>query len=99
LTAQKTNTGTYLLTWNVPASVQSYRIKYSDKKIVEWLNFDPIKNEFGGDPNVNTPWFSASEVANPPAPVSSGAVQSFEVRGLRSDVPLYFGLKAYVLNK
>jgi hypothetical protein len=99
LTAQKTGTGTYRLSWNVPVGAQSYRIKYSDKKIVEWLNFDPVKNEFAIDPHTNTPWFAGSEVANPPTPASTGGTQTFEVRDLRSDVPMYFALKAYVLSK
>jgi hypothetical protein len=94
--AQKMSTGTYRLTWQVPAGARSYRIKYSDKQIVEWLNFDPVRNEFAIDPNSDTPWFAATEVGNPPSPASAGTVQTFDISHLPSDTPLYFAVKAYV---
>lgn len=99
LTVERTNAGAYHLSWNVPGGVESYRIKYSDKNIVEWLNFDPVKNQFSVDPGANAPWFSALDVANPPAPGSAGNVQTYDVMGLPSGTQWHFALKAYVLAR
>jgi hypothetical protein len=96
---KKLDSGRYSLSWTVPADVQSYRIKYSDKNIVEWLNFDPVTNQFTIDPAANIPWFAASELANPPAPTSPGTVQTFEATGLDQKIEWHFALKAYIQRK
>jgi hypothetical protein len=96
LTAQPTSSGSYHLRWTVPAGAQSYRLKYSDKNIVEWLNFDPTTNQFGLDPGTNAPWFAASDVPNQPQPGVPGSIQSYEVSGLGSGHQWHFALKAYV---
>ena len=96
LTVERTHTGDYRLRWTVPDGAESYRIKYSDKNIVEWLDFDPIKNQFAVDPGANVAWFSALDVANPPPPGPAGSIQTYDVRGLPGDASLYFALKAYV---
>lgn len=99
LTVEKTNAGVYHLSWKVPAGAESYRIRYSDKNIVEWLNFDPVKDQFSVDPNTNAAWFSASDLANPPVPGAAGSVQTYEVTRLSSETQWHFALKAYVVDQ
>jgi hypothetical protein len=90
------NGNTYRLTWTVPAGAQSYRIKYSDKNIVEWLNFDPASNQFAIDPAANVPWFAASEATGIPSPSAAGATQRFEVHDLDPNKQWHFAVKTYV---
>jgi hypothetical protein len=100
VSAERLSSGSYRLTWKVPGGAQSYRIKYSRRNIVEWLNFDPVKNEFGLDPSSNEPWFAASEIDKPPVPGPAGSVQKYDVDGLetagQSAGQWHFAIKAYV---
>jgi len=86
----------YHISWMVPPGTHSYRIKYSDKNIVEWLSFDPVTNQFITDPNTNVPWFAATELANVPVPVSAGTVQTVDVKGLADEKQWHFAVKAYI---
>jgi hypothetical protein len=86
--------GTKSLSWNVPAGLVSYELKYSDKNIVDWLNFDPVTNTFGLDPLANIPWFAATAIDGPP--VTIGATQNFTVTGLDTSRNWKFCLKALV---
>jgi hypothetical protein len=91
--------GSYLLSWTVPVGAQKYLFKYSDKKIVEWLNFNPATNTFGISPATNVPWFAASNPTGAPAPASGGTVQTYTVTGLDPTKIWQFALKAYVPAK
>jgi hypothetical protein len=89
--------GSYTIGWVVPEGAASYRIKWSPKVIVDWLNFDAETTyTFGIDPTVNRPWFSANNVT-PPSPGSEGATQTTTIAtgttGLSSS---NFSVKAYV---
>jgi hypothetical protein len=88
--------GSYSLSWVVPSGAQSYRVKFSDKQIVEWLNFDPVTNTFGLDPSSNVPWFAATNVTNVPRPDVPGTVQTLTVTGLDPTKTYHFAAKAYV---
>jgi len=88
--------GSYSLSWIVPVGAQNYRIKLSEKRIVEWLNFDPTTNAFGLDPSANVPWFAATNVPNVPPPQVPGNPQTFTVSGLDAAKTYHFALKAYV---
>jgi len=96
LTVDRSSPDTYRLTWTAPAGAQSYRIKYSDKKIVEWLDFDPVTNQFTTDPGTNVPWFAATDVSNSPQPGAAGTTQNHTVSGLDPEVQWHFALKAYI---
>jgi hypothetical protein len=93
--ATKTGTG-YSLSWVVPAGAERYRIKYSNKEIIDWLNFDPETNAFRVDPSTHVPWFAASDVANAPAPAAAGSTQTFSVGNVDSPGEAHFAMKAYV---
>jgi hypothetical protein len=88
--------GGYVLSWKVPAGASKYRIKYSDKHIVDWLDFNAVNNTFGVDPNANVPWFAASSVTDAPPPASVGTTQQFQINGLDVSKSWNFALKAYV---
>jgi hypothetical protein len=94
--AERINPTTYRLTWTVPPGAQSYRIKYSDKNIVEWLNFDPVSNQFAIDPASNVPWFAASDALNIPFPATAGATQTLEIHDLDPNKQWHFAVKTYV---
>jgi hypothetical protein len=93
--ATKTGSG-YSLSWVVPAGTERYRIKYSNREIVDWLNFDPETNAFGVDPATHVPWFAASDVSNAPAPAAAGSTQTFSVGNNDSQGEMHFAMKAYV---
>jgi hypothetical protein len=95
LTVQDLGSGSNLLSWTVPIGAVSYRLKYSDKNIVDWLNFNPVTNIFAVDPNANVPWFAATDVSNAPVPATPGSTQQYSVAGLGS-TPWHFALEAYV---
>jgi hypothetical protein len=88
--------GSYQLSWTVPVGAQKYLFKYSEKKIVEWLNFNPVTNTFGIDPATNAPWFAASNTSASPAPAVGGTTQTYTVSGLDPSKGWQFALKAYV---
>jgi hypothetical protein len=98
LQVEKQSSGTYRLTWTVPIGAHSYRLKYSDKNIVEWLDFDAVTNRFLKDPAANAPWFAASDASGVPAPAAAKSTQSYEVGALDSKTQWHFALKAYVEN-
>lgn len=50
--------GVFSLSWTMPAGAEECTIKFSDKKIVEWLEFDNKKNEFTYDPHTHAAWFA-----------------------------------------
>jgi YetA-like protein len=88
--------GSYSLSWTVPTSAISYRIKYANKTIVDWIGFDPVNNAFIGDPATTWAWFASTDVSNPPAPAAAGTTQSFTVTGLDASQTWNFAVKAYV---
>jgi hypothetical protein len=96
---EKQNSGVYHLIWTEPSGTQSYRLKYSDKNIVEWLDFDAVTNRFGKDPATNVPWFAAAEKSIVPTPAAGKGRQSFDVTGLDLSTQWHFALKAYVTNR
>jgi YetA-like protein/Galactose oxidase, central domain len=90
--------GTYQLSWTVPTGALSYRLKYSNKNIVDWLNFDPATNTFGLEPNANVPWFAATDAGSVPAPAATGSIQTYTMNGLDPAKAWHFVIKAYVKN-
>lgn len=94
VTATDQGNGSYLLHWALPKGATTYRLKYeSQKKIVDWLNFNPWTNTFALDPNKNWPWFAADDVPNPPA-LADGP-QTYQFHGAPRQV-YTFAIKAEV---
>lgn len=89
--------GSYTLSWTVPASTQSYRIKWGAKQIVDYIGFNSGTNTFIGNPTTTMNWFAATDTPNIPSPTAAGSVQSFTVTGLPTTLAApYFMVKAYV---
>jgi hypothetical protein len=74
--------GSYTLSWTVPAGARQYWIKYADKPIVPWLNFDRVTRRYQFDPAAFTAFFAATNLTNEPAPAAPGSAQSLTVTGL-----------------
>src|SRR5262249_55716253 len=74
--------GSWTLSWTVPPGATEYWIKYSDRTIVPWLNYDRYQQTYEKDPAANVAFFAAENVPNEPAPGTPGTTQSFAVRGL-----------------
>jgi hypothetical protein len=88
--------GAYTISWVVPPSSQSYRVKWGSKRIVDWLGFDAGRNAFIGDPTTNMPWFAATNVPAPP-PAAAGTTQSLTINtGISGLAAANFSVKAYV---
>ncbi|HBY93339.1 MAG TPA: hypothetical protein DEP84_05125 [Chloroflexi bacterium] len=74
--------GAYTLSWTVPAGARQYWIKYADKPIVPWLNFDRYTRQYQYDPNQYVPFFAAQNVADEPTPGQPGATETYSISGL-----------------
>jgi hypothetical protein len=96
LEVEQLKPGSYKLSWVVPDHALNYRIKFADRNLVDWLNFDPVSGRFGIDPSGNTPWFAASDVADVPKPMAPGSTQTLEVNNLDPKIPWHFAAKAYI---
>lgn len=69
----------YTLTWIVPQGATAYKIKFSDKPIVDWLGFDQTTRVYQYDPASYIAFFAATNVDDEPAPLQSGSVQSYTI--------------------
>jgi hypothetical protein len=87
ITATNLASGSYTLSWTVPARAQSYRIKYASNPIVEWVDFNRTTNTFIGDPASPVPWFAATNESSPPAPAAAGTTKPSRLRDLTRHVP------------
>jgi len=97
LMAKPDGAGGIVLTWTAPERAQSYRLKYvDDKRMVEWLHFDPAKNRFGVDPRANSPWFAAKNLPDPPKPGPAGKPESLSLVGMDPAKTWSFVLRAYI---
>ncbi len=94
--AVKNSDGTYSLSWTVPDGAKEYWIKYSDKPIVPWLNFDVYKRTYEYPPDKYTPFFAAQNIDNEPSPAPAGSIQTMKVAGLDPDKTYYFAAKYYI---
>jgi len=84
------------LSWKPPANALEYRLKFVDgRQIVDWLDFDPVRNAFRLDPNQYCPWFAAEEVRDMPEP-GSGADHGKLLLTMDPKKKWSFVLRAYV---
>ena len=89
--------GTYTISWTVPLGTQRYQIKWSNKRIVDWIGFNAETHVWIGDPVNTINWFAATNVSNEPAPNSPGTVQSYTISGLPTGLTsANFSVKAFV---
>ena len=84
--------GSYNTSWTVPNSARGYRVKYSDKPIVEWLGFDKIARTYKYDPGQYTAFFAAQNSKEQSTPLPSGSTQSIAIK-LDASKKWYFSVK------
>jgi hypothetical protein len=87
------NGSTYHLSWRAPTQVSGFRIKYSDKPIVDWLGFDPTTRKFIHDPSANTAYFAADHLPYNPKPPVDSNLQAFAASGLSCQNRCRFALR------
>ena len=86
--------GSYRLSWTVPAGTTGYRIKYSDRTIVDWLGFDQSTRAYAYPPSANVAWFAAANSPSPPpAPLPAGSAQSVTLSGLDPTKTFHFAVR------
>jgi len=92
--------GKMVLSWTVPEGALSYRIKYvENKKIVDWLHFNPARNTFGVDPARNWPWFAAASLTDPPKPGPAGTAESLTLVDMDPAKSWGIAVKVQVVQK
>jgi len=69
----------YTLTWTVPEDVVKYKIKFSDKPIVEWLGFNQLTRKYTYNPDEYTAFFAAINIDDEPLPAQQGSIQRFSL--------------------
>ncbi len=85
--------GGYRLSWTVPAGTTAFKIKYSEKPIVEWLGFNQDTRTYAFSPSTNTAWFAAANLTNEPAPAVEGTVQTVTLSGFDPSKTYHFAVK------
>jgi hypothetical protein len=70
-----------ILSWSVPADAVRYQIKYSTKKLVESLEFDPDTRTYRFEPVDHANWWAGENVQDEPTPAKSGETQNYILKG------------------
>lgn len=83
-----------VLSWTVPADAIRYQIKFSTKKLVESLEFDPDKRVYKYDPSEYANWWAGENVPDEPPPRKPGETQNYILRGLQPG-HYYFALRSW----
>jgi hypothetical protein len=68
--------GSYTLSWTPPNGVQSYRLKWGTKQVVDWIGFNPDTNTFIGNPATTQNWFASTELIAPASNATSITVNT-----------------------
>jgi hypothetical protein len=86
--------GDVILSWTVPADEIRYQIKYSHKKLVESLEFDPDKRTYKYDPNEYANWWAGENVPDEPNPGAQGTKQQYVLKNLKPG-HYYFAIRSW----
>lgn len=88
------------LNWEAPANALRYKLKFmEDRKIVDWLGFDPEQNRFQRDPNLYLPWFASRNVSDLPEPKPAGTKEKLVLEGMNPAKSWSYMLRAYVTQE
>ncbi len=99
LTVTNLGSGAYRLSWTVPKNAYQYQIKYSDKPIVSWLEFNQSDRSFKYPPVQYTPFFAAQNVTDEPDPGIPDANQTYNISGLNPATNYYFMIKYSTISR
>ena len=72
-----------ILSWTARSEAVRYQIKYSNKKLVESLEFDPDRRIYKYDPAEYANWWASENVLGEPSPRHPGERQQFIIKGLK----------------
>lgn len=84
--------GRIYLSWTVPENnIDGYGIKYSDKNIVDYLQYDPSTKTFKYDPEIHINWWAADNVVDEPRPLPQRSTQTYSLKLKKGQY--YFAIK------
>ncbi len=83
-----------VLRWTVPADAVRYQIKYSAKKLVESLEFDPDKRTYKYNPEAYANWWAGENISSEPKPGLPGTKQSCLIKSLKPG-HYYFAIRSW----
>lgn len=69
----------YTLSWTVPQGATAYKIKYSERQIVDWLGFDQETRAYQYTPDLHVAYFAATNLINKPTPGTPGTTQELVI--------------------
>ena len=69
--------GSATLAWRSPPGAAEVVVKYGHKRLVETLDFDPVRRAFGVDSATAMPFWAARNLAGEPAPLAAGELQTW----------------------
>jgi hypothetical protein len=81
----------YALHWRAPRAAQLVEIRYSAKRIVEWLGFDKSTRRYRHDPQQFVPYFAAEHVGGSARPATDHMEIPFSA--LACGAHCYFAMK------
>src|SRR5713226_397127 len=85
------------LSWTAPERALRYKLKFiENRKIVDWLGFDPVQNAFRLDPYRYCPWFGARNLPDPPDPSPAGTRERLLLEGMDPAKGWDYVLRVYV---
>ncbi len=83
-----------VLKWTSPQDAVKYQIKYSKRKLVESLEFNPDTRTYKYNPPEYANWWAGQNVSNEPLPLEPGNKQVFVIDGLKAG-SYYFAIRSW----
>ena len=84
-----------ILSWQVPTNCLEYRLKFSDKPIVDWLGYDQKLQEYAFNPEKYTPFFAAFNFVRLPEIKRNKSRQFIEIN-MQQQIHDYNASRGYV---
>jgi hypothetical protein len=85
------------LSWVAPENALHYKLKFiEDRKLVDWLGFDPVQNAFRLDPYRYCPWFAGRNLSDLPDPGPAGSRERLLLEGMDPAKRWDYILRVYV---
>lgn len=85
------------LSWAAPENALHYKLKFiEDRKLVDWLGFDPVQNAFRLDPYRYCPWFAARNLPDLPDPAPAGSHEKLLLDGMNPAKSWDYVLRVYL---
>jgi len=83
------------LSWRAPeGGAERYQIKYSRKRLVESLEFDPDARSYKYMPEGYANWWAGENIASEPVPAKAGGEQKTVIKGLKPG-RYYFAIRSW----